>query len=500
MARNSNPYLALGVRPIINCCAVRTLYGGSLMLPQVKDAMADASRQFVHLDELMEAAGQRLADLTQAEWGMVTCGSAAAMALATAACIAGNDPVKMLRLPFTDGMVNRVIMLRNQRFAYDQAIRMAGAHVVEIGSRAELDAALAEPVAMIAVLGNQEANATVRLEELVAAARPRGIPVMVDAASEQLERPVPYLARGADLAVYSGGKYLRGPQTSGLLLGSKALIQAAWRNASPHQSLGRPMKVSKEDVIGCLTAVECWFETRDPAAELRRWRADLQTIVDRVARITDAVTEVIEPAGVEKVPKLRVLWDTKRIPIDGDGMRHRLLEGSPRIMLDDTATTADTIVIDPFALQPGEAEAVGVAIGVALTHASREKPPTELPVAAEIAGEWDLRVKFLRGERAHRLSITQRGNEISGHQHSSDFDSSVVGRLTPEGIDFSFDYRYEGSQISYRFKGQANGRTMTGMVVLGAVTDQHQGSVNLSQFGKGDWQASRVAPSQPGLL
>src|SRR5262249_43158879 len=178
--------------------------------------------------------------------------------------------------------------------AYDQAIRMAGAHVVEIGTRAELDAALAKPVAMIALLGNVEDRSAGRLGGLVAGAEPRGIPVMGDAASEQLERPVPYLARGADLAVYSGGKYLRGPQTSGLLLGSKALIQAAWRNASPHQSLGRPMKVSKEDVIGCLAAVEYWFETRDPAAELRRWRADVQTIADRVARITDAVTEVIE--------------------------------------------------------------------------------------------------------------------------------------------------------------------------------------------------------------
>src|SRR5437667_293545 len=224
---NANPYVVLGVRPFINCCSVRTMHGGSLMLPQVRDAMAEASRHFVNLDELMEAAGQRLAELTGAEWGIVTCGSAAAVALGTAACIAGNDPVKMLRLPFTDGMVNRVIMPRNHRFAYDQAIRMAGAHVVEIGSRAELDVALAEPVAMMAVLGNQEASSKVRLEELVAAARPRGIPVMVDAASEQLERPVPYLARGADLAVYSGGKYLRGPQTSGLLLGSKALIQAA---------------------------------------------------------------------------------------------------------------------------------------------------------------------------------------------------------------------------------------------------------------------------------
>src|SRR5512135_3851685 len=178
---NANPYLALGVRPFINCCSVRTMHGGSLMLPRVRAAMDQASRQFVNLDELMEAAGNRLAELTGAEWGIVTCGSAAAVALASAACIAGNDPVRMLRLPFTDGWVNRVIMLRGQRFAYDQAIRMAGAHVVEIGTRAELDAALAEPVAMIAVLGNQEANAKVRLEELVAVAKPRGIPVMVDA-------------------------------------------------------------------------------------------------------------------------------------------------------------------------------------------------------------------------------------------------------------------------------------------------------------------------------
>jgi len=114
---NGNPYLMLGVRPFINCCSVRTMHGGSLMLPQVRDAMAQASRQFVNLDELMEAAGRRLAELTGAEWGIVTCGSAAAVALGTAACVAGNDPVKMLRLPFTEGMVNRVLIPKTQRFA-----------------------------------------------------------------------------------------------------------------------------------------------------------------------------------------------------------------------------------------------------------------------------------------------------------------------------------------------------------------------------------------------
>ena len=268
---NANPYLALGVRPFINCCSVRTMHGGSLMLPRVRAAVDAASRQFVNLDELMEAAGKRLAELTGAEWGIVTCGSAAAVALASAACVAGNDPIRMLRLPFTDGWVNRVILPKNQRFAYDQAIRMVGARIVEIDSAADLEAALREPVAMVAILGINEEFSNIRLEEIVARVKPLGIPVLVDAASEHLQRPSPWLVRGADMVIYSGGKFLRGPQTSGLLLGKKNLVQAAWRNASPHQAFGRPMKVSKEDVIGVLVAVEYWLNERDEAAELQHW-------------------------------------------------------------------------------------------------------------------------------------------------------------------------------------------------------------------------------------
>src|SRR5277367_3894875 len=135
--RNTNPYLALGVRPFINCASVRTAHSGSLMLPEVRAAVAQASRQFVNLDELMEAAGRRIAELTGAEWGLVTCGSAAALALATAACVAGNDPIKMLRLPYTEGLANRVVMLRGHRFAYDIAIRNVGTHIVEVADRAE---------------------------------------------------------------------------------------------------------------------------------------------------------------------------------------------------------------------------------------------------------------------------------------------------------------------------------------------------------------------------
>ena len=278
----TNPYLALGVRPFINCCSVRTMHGGSLMLPQVRAAVDAASRQFVNLDELMEAAGRRIAELTGAEWGIVTCGSAAAVALGTAACVAGNDPVKMLRLPFTDGMVNRVIIPSKQRFAYDQAVRMIGCHIVEIDTRAELDKALEEPVAMVVLLGKQEHLSAVRLEEIASVVKPRGIPIMVDAASEHIERPSPWLQRGADLVIYSGGKFLRGPQTSGLLLGNKRLCQAAWRNGSPHQALGRPMKVSKEDIIGVVTALEYWFGERDAAADARKWYDDCAAVAERL--------------------------------------------------------------------------------------------------------------------------------------------------------------------------------------------------------------------------
>jgi uncharacterized pyridoxal phosphate-dependent enzyme len=488
---NANPYLALGVQPFINCCSVRTMHGGSLMLPQVRAAMDQASRQFVNLDELMEAAGQRLAELTGAEWGIVTCGSAAAVALASAACIAGNDPVRMLRLPFTDGWVNRVILPRNQRFAYDQAIRMVGAHIIEIDSIADLDAALAEPVAMVAILGTNEEKSRVRLEEIAARVKPLGIPILVDAASEHLQRPSPWLERGADMVVYSGGKFLRGPQTSGLLLGKKNLVQAAWRNASPHQAFGRPMKVSKEDVIGVLTAVEYWLEERDEAAELRHWHDDLQVIARHVASVPGVSSEVIAPSGVVRVPVLRVRWDD--IALDGMGLRQRLLDGNPRIMIDDTTATANSVNIDPFQFRPGESAEVGKAIAVVLTAARTLSAAVEPPPAIDLSGEWTVRVQFMHGERLHRLRLQQHGKELSGCQESEQFAGKVVGKLTAQNVRMEFEARHEGSAIAYRFEGKVDANRMTGEVVLGSATDSHRGPVNLSQFGKGQWHAQRAA-------
>src|SRR5438309_10415078 len=192
-SQTTNPYLALGVRPFINCCSVRTMHGGSLVMPHGRVSVDAASRQYVNIDELMDAAGRRIAELTGAEWGIVTCGSAAAVALGTAACVAGNDPARMLRLPFTDGMVNRVIIPKKQRFAYDQAVRMIGCPIVEIDTREELDRALDEPVALVVLLGKQEHLTSVRLEEIASVVKPRGIPIMVAAAPEHIEQPSPWL-------------------------------------------------------------------------------------------------------------------------------------------------------------------------------------------------------------------------------------------------------------------------------------------------------------------
>lgn len=492
MSANTNPYLALGVRPFINCCSVRTMHGGSLMLPQVQAAVTEASRWFVNLDELMEAAGRRIAELTEAEWGLVTCGSAAAVALGTAACVAGNDPVKMLRLPFTDGMVNRVIIPKNQRFAYDQAVRMIGCRIVEIETREDLDRALAEPVAMVVLLGKQEHLTSLRLEEIAATVKPRGIPIMVDAASEHIARPSPWLVRGADLVVYSGGKFLRGPQTSGLLLGSKRLVEAAWRNASPHQALGRPMKVSKEDVIGVLTALEYWFGEREEAAERQKWYDDLTIVAERVGRMPGVQGEVIEPEGVDLVPRLRLIWDRWHYPLDGLGLRQQVLDGEPRVMLDDNSATDDSIVIDPFQLQPGEAVQVAEAVSAALRQASTAAPDPAPPPAIEIGGNWELQVDFLQGSRTHRLDLEQRGATLAGHQRSTHFEGPVSGWLSGNLIQLSFASRYEGSTICYFFDGEIRDGAMSGTAVLGAASDQNHGIVNRSQFGTGQWRASRI--------
>jgi L-seryl-tRNA(Ser) seleniumtransferase len=490
---NSDPYRALGVRSFINCCSVRTIHGGSLMLPSARAAMAAASQRFVNLDELMEAAGARIAELTGAEWGMVTCGSAAALVMATAACVAGNDPAIMLRLPFTDGIPNKVAIMKEQRFAYDQAIRMVGTHMIECETEADLAGALdSGDVAMICVLGKGENRSQVRIERMAELARSRGVPILVDAASEMIENPSPWLHRGADLVVYSGGKFLRGPQTSGLLLGNKRLVQAAWRNAAPHHAFGRPMKVSKEDVVGLVAALEHWFTERDATAEQRRWSSDLSMISELLAGIPGVSTEIEPPGWMERVPNLLIRWDQERYGLDTAGLHEQLRAGEPRIMLDEMVTEPNTISIDPFNLQPGEAKAVGLALTQAFRAVGR--PASEpKPIAGSVSGEWEFTIHFLKGSRQHRAKLVQSGSGISGQQVSDGISGLVTGALSATGIKLTFETKYEGSTIFYTLEGSPNGATMSGTAHFGAANGTNHGILNLKQHGAGTWKAHRAA-------
>jgi hypothetical protein len=278
-----------------------------------------------------------------------------------------------------------------------------------------------------------------------------------------------------------------------LLLGDKGLCQAAWRNGSPHQALGRPMKVSKEDIVGVVAALEYWFGERDEAAERRKWDADLATMAERLGRIDGVRGEVLEPTGVDKVPRLKITWDRDRYPLDGPGLREAMLDGEPRVMLDDNSATDNSLAVDPFQLQPGEAAQVGVAVVAALRASLTNRPPAARAAAVPVAGEWELRVAFMHGARVHRLALEQTGSEIAGHQRSTQFEGPVSGDIDADRIRFAFAGRHEAATISYRFEGTVGDGTMAGRVLLGAASDQNQGIVNRTQFGAGSWEARRMA-------
>src|SRR5579884_2973492 len=221
-------YTRLGLKPFINCTATITINGGSATLPEVISAMEQAAHFHVNLDELMEKAGAHLAELLQVDWAIVTAGTSAALTHATAACLAGTDPEKIQRLPNLEGLKNEVIMPRESRNVYDHAVRTLGVKIVEVDSAAELLRAISPHTAMIEVLGNYFGSAKFDLRDVAPIAREAGIPILVDAAADYLIVPNPYLAQGADLVAYSGGKILRGPQGAGLLVGRRDLVRAAW--------------------------------------------------------------------------------------------------------------------------------------------------------------------------------------------------------------------------------------------------------------------------------
>ncbi|MCE2433440.1 MAG: hypothetical protein J4F29_11045 [Candidatus Latescibacteria bacterium] len=483
-----DPYSLIGVQSFINCCGTRTIHGGTLMLPQVREAMMAASRFFVNMDELMAGAGKRLATLTGAEWGMVAPGAAACLCHATAACVTGGDPELMFRLPDTSGMKREVIMPRESRFTYDHAIRSVGVTIVEVDNLGEMDAMLdREQVAMVALLGTWEADMT--LESVVGMARRKDVPVLVDAASEHLQSPEPYTNRGANLVAYSGGKYLRGPQPTGLLLGDRDLVEAAWVHAAPHHTLGRAMKIGKEEVMGILAAVEYLLKERDSKTEYEGWITSLETIAQHVTRVPGVEAEILA-SDQSDVPRLEIRWDGDRIGLTGLELREQLLCGDPRIMLDDRGATDTSIFILPFSLQPGEADIVGEHIRDALSHAPLpSKKKAREPI--DVSGAWEIEIALVRKKARHRVDIEQSAGVLTGNHQTRWLKNSLNGSVNGDEIVFTSQHRFEGTHLSYRFVGTVSGDEICGEVEMGSSGQSAPGPLNQREYGTAGWRAVR---------
>jgi seryl-tRNA(Sec) selenium transferase len=324
---SANVYTRLGVRPFINGRGTWTYLSGSLELPGVRQAVEAASRQFVDMFELQRAAGKRLAELSGAESGMVTSGSAGAMASATAACIAGADPKNIWQLPDTTGLKHQVVMLGG-RSAFDNAIRLAGGKLVLIHGLSDLQPAINAETAMVYTTWRDD-----RLAEALKITRAANVPLLLDDAAgippfENLSR---YAKVGVDLYCFSGGKGLCGPQCSGLLLGRKDLIEAALANSSPWEgSVCRAMKVGKEEIMGILAALDYWSHA-DLAALNKEWEGRVQRIAKLVGTVPGVTNSIAIPKGGNSYPTLTVTWDEAAFGMTVAECDQKLREGEPRI-------------------------------------------------------------------------------------------------------------------------------------------------------------------------
>jgi L-seryl-tRNA(Ser) seleniumtransferase len=354
-------YESLGVRPLINASATLTRLGGSIMAPEVVQAMVEAACHFVDLNDLQRKVGERIAALTHNEAAYVSSGAAAGLVLATAACITGNDPALVHRLPNLNGLKNEVIIHKTQRNVYDYAVQQVGVKVIEIGSAEgttgdDLINAISDQTAVIFWFqGAMTTPGDVPLPEVIKIAKSHSVPVVVDAAAQlpPVSNLWDFTAMGVDLAIFSGGKDLRGPQSSGLILGRRDLIEACRINANPNPAIGRPMKVGKEEMLGLLAAVERYLKLdHDARAEYCEsavgfWNEALNNI-NGVSAERDFPNEAGQP-----LPRTLITVNADVIGLTHEDIVRELADGDPAITVlqpeDDSG-----IYLNPMTLEPGE--------------------------------------------------------------------------------------------------------------------------------------------------
>ena len=355
-------YQDLGIKRIINAWGPMTIIGSARVRPEVIEAMGEAAGCYVDLIELQRSAGQRIADMIGAEACYISGGCAAGLAIATAALMTGADPAKIAHLPDTFGMKNEVVIQRTHRNPYDHAIRQVGVRLAEIGNPLgtfawELESAIScDTAAVVYVYGHRTMHESLSLQETVDIAHSRGVPVIVDAAAEV--PPAQNLRRlketGADIVAISGGKGLRGPQNSALILASRDIVEACIPNASPNHCLGRSMKITKEDMVGLVKAVELYLAL-DHEAVQRGWEQDVAQVELELQGISGIRVVLEEARYSEGIPVARIVVHEEVLGRSAADIAFSLAEGDPGIRV---TQKADWLSINPQFLEPGEVEIV----------------------------------------------------------------------------------------------------------------------------------------------
>ena len=360
-------YDRLGVKSVINAHHWRTMLGGSIMPREVLDAMVDSANHFVDVDDLTLRAGAYIADLANAEAAMVTAGCAAAQLLQAAACIAGRDRAKMLQLPDTTGMRNEIIIQKIQRNKYDVAFRGAGAKLVEIGSESkttieDLELAIGPDTAAVAFVWVMRFNG-LSLEDVIETSHARGVPVIMDAAAElpPVDNLSRFISMGVDMVAFSGGKGVRGPQSTGILVGRKDLIEIAMehtRSGETTATVARPMKVCKEEIVGLIAALDLFVNT-DHEAEWADWRKKANAVLDSIRSvqgISTIVNEGPEFPGPNAPTATIILGESWQGP-SPQAVVQTMLNGDPPIHIGD-GPEPNVLWIAPVTLQEGETEII----------------------------------------------------------------------------------------------------------------------------------------------
>src|SRR3954469_8772452 len=369
--RGRDYFKELGVRPFINAAGTYTAMTASLMSPDVMDAINYASTRYVMLDELHDRVGERIAMLVRAEAAMVTCGAASALTLGTAGVLTGTDRQKIGDLPnlASLSMKSEVIIQKAHRFGYDRALRNCGVRLVEIESREDLERAVSGQTAMMLFYNNNNKEGRIQDEEFVQLGKKHGVPTLNDAAADvpPVENLWKYTKMGFDLVTFSGGKGIRGPQSAGLLLGRKDLIAAARLNAPPNgNTIGRGLKVNKEEMVGMLAALELYL-AKDHAQEQREFERRADVIRSSAAAVPGVTADIFVPEIANHVPHVRITWDAKAKGMTADEVVKSLRDGEPSI---GARSENDALVVGVWMMRPGEEKIVGRRIRQPLERVS----------------------------------------------------------------------------------------------------------------------------------